>query len=312
MNKEIFDYIQKLSTNDEKTLMLKALKTGEEYGELVKKILGYEMAPQHSHRFIVEENILEEIADIFLCVLSIAYNLNFTTEEIFAMIEKKAEYWDSLQVKEKKAKFPLPFEIHITVKNDSNIDKFRETCILLGVKPILLDLQEQNGEQIILKDLMTSSKKYGNNQEIYNEMRRISVGLRDAGFEVLREKIETTPLHPQAPSDNDINKFTGMKPGNYFESHIGVILHKQRKPQLITIAEKWGAHFSKNAFKVYDENTSKQMITFRSTQDTFESFKCMIRNITNDLDEAKFEYEKPIIEYSIFDTKQNHDKTWIK
>jgi len=44
-----------------------------------------------------------------------------------------------------------------------------------------------------MKDLMTSSTFMGDNISAYNEMKRISDGLLAAGFEILREKIETVP-----------------------------------------------------------------------------------------------------------------------
>ena len=64
----------------------------------------------------------------------------------------------------------------------------------------MLDLQR---DQIVIKDVMTSSVFMGNNTGAYQEMKRISNGLWAAGFEILREKIETVPWHPAAPSSTN-------------------------------------------------------------------------------------------------------------
>ena len=81
MEKELLKYIKTLTDQDTKTLIGKALKTSEETGELAKKVLPYENAAGTLHRFVEKESILEECADIFLCVQSIAYQLGFSDED---------------------------------------------------------------------------------------------------------------------------------------------------------------------------------------------------------------------------------------
>jgi len=118
----INEFIKQLSLNDKKTLSQKALKTCEEVGELAKAILPFDSAHGTNHRFVDRERILEEIADVHLTNISIAYSLGFTDEEITDMIHQKSLKWSELQAKEEKAQFPLPFEIHITV--DGTLPKF--------------------------------------------------------------------------------------------------------------------------------------------------------------------------------------------
>ena len=119
MNKFLDDFIKDLSIKDKKTLSQKGLKLAEEVGELARAILPYDSAPGTNHRFSDREQILEEIVDVYLTNISIAHSLGFTDEEMNDMLNKKSKKWAELQLKEEEAKFPLPFEIHITVDAES-------------------------------------------------------------------------------------------------------------------------------------------------------------------------------------------------
>ena len=50
---------------------------------------------------------------------------------------------------------------------------------------------------------MTSSKHFGDNRSAYEESERIVKELRNRGYKVVRNKIESVPWHPAAPQDND-------------------------------------------------------------------------------------------------------------
>lgn len=112
---DLKNFIRTLSLKDKKTLSQKALKTCEEVGELAKVILPFDSATGTNHRFASRENILEEICDVYLSIVSIAHELNISDEEFGTMLEKKCYKWNSIQNKETSSPFPLPFEIHITV-----------------------------------------------------------------------------------------------------------------------------------------------------------------------------------------------------
>jgi NTP pyrophosphatase (non-canonical NTP hydrolase) len=308
MKKELLDFIKVLSEADKKTLLQKALKTAEEVGELAKAVLPYENSPSTNHRFSDKENILEEVADVILCALSVAYNLGLDSEQIETMIGQKAEFWSSLQARERKHPFPLPFEIHVTVKN-ANKENFILSCQKLNVKPILLDLQNQDGI-VVLNEVMTSSKFYGNNQAVYEELCRISKGLKDEGFDIVREKIESVPFHPSAPSKE--NGVKSMPKNGYFESHIGIIVSDDRKSEISELAKKFNAHISKNTRKKLDNGKEKLMLTFRLYQGFYEDFKLQSSLIHQEMAKLGFEPEREIVEFSIYDTKVSHDKEWIK
>ena len=339
---KIEEYIKELSKKDKKTLSQKALKLVEEVGELARVVLPYDSAHGTNHRFIDREALLEEIADVHLTNISIAHSLGFTDEELNEMMVRKAEKWATLQAKEDKATFPLPYEIHVTVNlensythkhiNDESLEGFKEDCKSIGVKPIVIDLEMKDKSSI--KDVMTSSKFFGDNRTAYEESERISKRLRDMGYEVVRNKIETVPWHPAAPQDKDKDHplWHGepIPNGCYFESHIGVIVTKETKPDLEELVDflnegifefSGTAKLSKNFFKKTEDGRFVNMLTYRSNMANANDFEAEVRAIENIISGKNgwsmldgfrsFEYEKVEIEYAVYDTNVTHDAKWI-
>ena len=324
----INDYIKDLSIKDKKTLSQKTLKLVEEVGELSRVILPYDSAHGTNHRFTDRDAILEELVDVYLTNISISHSLGFTDEEFNDMLVKKTEKWGSLQAKEEEATFPLPFEIHVTVEADSfleSISEFKEDCKEIGVKPIVIDLEINDGS--IIKDVMTSSKFFGDNRGAYEESERIVKELKDMGYKVVRNKIESVPWHPAAQV---ISTGKEIPNGCYFESHIGIIISQEEKEDLNelvdflneSICEFSGtAKLSRNFFKRSESGKFVNMLTYRSNMVTCKEFESEVRSIEKIISGKndwsllsnfkKFDYEKVEIEYAVYDTNVNHDSKWI-
>lgn len=319
MNQKLLDYIRHLSKTDKKSLSEKALKTAEEVGELAKVVLPYVSAYATNHRFVEKERILEESVDTILCALSVAYDLDFTDEEVETMMKLKSEKWAKLQKGEVDLKYPIPFEIHITVANDEqdacSVDYFRNTCVLVGVKPILLDLQSMDGT--ITKDVMTSSTHFGTNTTAYAEAQRVVSLIRLAGLNVVRTKIETVPWHPAAPKWE-----TDTMPENcYFEAHIPVIMQPDRKSALEYHLSLWNrgtnprVHMSQNAFKKHADGSVTIMLTYRTTTAGVTPFDEAVNRIIASVsmwgNTDHWSVGKVHKEFSIYDTKMSHDAEWL-
>lgn len=307
MNNNLFELIEALSKSDKKTLSQKALKTTEEVGELAKVILPFDNAFATTHRFVDKSKILEEIADTALCVYSIAVELGFTENEIDEMIGTKAKKWAEMQARDTNAKWPIPFEIHVTVR-DAQMEAFKNACTSLNVKPIFLDLQNETGNTVF-HDLMTSSVHMGNNRSVYYELRRIADGLKELGFNVVREKIEAAPWHPAAPSEKHISQV--MPKDCYFECHFAVIANEETIGKLREVAYTQDMHLSRNIFKKLDGGFFKIMTTYRRYNGSYEKFKDEVTKISDRLKLNEFEIDKTIIEFSVYDTKVSHDATWL-
>lgn len=314
----INDFIKTLSIKDKKTLSQKGLKLVEEVGELARVILPYDSAHGTNHRFIDREAILEEVVDVYLTNISIAHSLGFTDEDFNDMLTKKSEKWSQLQASEEKAEFPLPFEIHVTIESPSSIDKFKQSCSLIEVKPIVIDLEINDGS--IIKDVMTSSKHFGDNRTAYEESKRICRELELQGFRVLRNKIESVPWHPAAPV---ISTGKEILNGCYFEAHIGVIINPDQKIELnefvkSTLTDRHlidlsgTAKLSQNFFKKSKDGSKfVNMLTYRSNMCGSPKFKLEVEGIKHLLQEEGFEFEKVEVEYAVYDTNVTHDAKWI-
>lgn len=324
MNEKLLSFIRTLSENDKKTLIGKVAKTAEEVGELAKAALPFENAPGTQHRFVQKKQILENSVDTILCALSIAQSLGYTDEEIEAMMMAKARKWSGLQAREDKAKFPLPFEIHVTVKMPEHwypldttnakeflaktIASFRSLCDgHLKVKPIILDLERDN--EVVMVDMMTSSVHFGDNASVMKEAEYQASQLKKYGYTVLRVKIETVPWHPAAPSVYDPNY--EAPEDTYFESHVRVVTTKDRKDDLIDIAKRRNAHLSRNWFKKINDDEYIIMLTLREYYETREGFEVLVHNLIEDLVIENFVVDKSEIEFALYDTKTDHDSTWI-
>ena len=315
LNKDLVKYIRQLTKDDKKTLSQKALKAAEEVGELAKVVLPYDNAHGTTHRFVQSNKILEEVCDTILTAVSIAYELEFTDEEVEQMLLKKANKWADVQSRSSRVKYPIPYEIHITVdmKRDRlgqagpNVEDFKIDCDLLKVKPILLDLH-LNGKEPI-KDMMTSSVHIGNNRSAFEEMKRIVNGLTDLDYKVIREKIETVPWHPAAPSIKHEKPI--MPPHCYFECHFNIITPIARVGELDELAKRLHFHKSRNILKKITDDVVTTMVTHRRPRSPYEDVRHDIDNFKKKFEENGFEIEKEIIEFSIYDSKVSHDATWI-
>ena len=310
MNSKLLDYIKILSKRDKKTLSQKTLKTYEELGELSKAILPYDNAPGTNHRLISRNKILEEVSDSLLCLLSVAYDLDFSDEEISDMMWSKSAKWSSIQERELNLQYPLPYEIHVTVKNP-NISLFKDICHKIGVKPIVLDLQNKQGD-VVDGDVMTSSKISTDNKGALAECERIVNELSVNGFSVVRQKIETVPWHPAAPRLIDYNVIGSMPKDCYFECHFNVITTNDKLDHLTNLCEDMGCHRSRNILKKHDDNLVTIMVTKRDYNTTYEKFKKDIDIIESYFERHSYNIEKTIIEFSVYDTKIDHDASWLK
>lgn len=309
MNDSTLNIIKKLTKSDKKGLLGKVVKTQEELGELSKLVLPFESQFATNHRFVNKNDILDEVADLLLCVYSIGYSLDFSDEDIESKVIEKSKKWSELQNREVNAKFPVPFEIHVTVdatQKDFDVERFRNVCKLIDVKPIVLDLQKGS-----LTDVMTSSVIIADNRGAYNELERIVKKLKTANFSVVREKIESVPHHPSAPSKHYLDP--KMPQGSYFETHFNILIRNKEEAHLVEeIKKQFDCHLSKNKYKVNEDGTYNQMMTYRSYDKVREDFLEEIEKIRQALFQAKLEIEKVIVEFTVYDTKTSHDNAWLK
>lgn len=159
-----------------------------------------------------------------------------------------------------------------------------------------------------MRDLQTSSVHLGDNASVMQELNRIGKALTKAGIVVTREKIETVPFHPVAPTAK--NGFS-MPTDCYFETHFNIICTDETRGLLKSIADEVGGHLSRNVFKKLTDGAYTLMLTCRATSGTREDFDKWVAGVTTRLKQDGFEVSKIIVEFAIHDTKVAHDKVWL-
>lgn len=199
----------------------------------------------------------------------------------------------------------LFFEVHITV-DEGRLEEFKTDCLLIGVKPILLDLYTNEGD--VIKDLMTSSVHKCETDEIFREAEKIVTVFKNRGYNVSRVKIETVPWHPDAPSVKNPRAFNV---GQYFESHLAIKCKESDIEKLQKITRINRLHLSKNVFKKNDGEIITIMATLRWYYGVIEDFKEKLSEMKALIQAAGFEIEKEIVEFTWFDSKIDHDNIWI-
>ena len=182
----------------------------------------------------------------------------------------------------------MNFEIHITIDN-CNTSEFKKDCEVVGVKPILIETQNnfEFGEQ-----LMTSSK----HEDVFymKSLEKITQFLKQK-YNIIRSKVEIFPLSEK------------NKDFIYYETHLRLKLPKGFD-NTFPIDKRF--HLSKNLFKT-DENYNYQMMTYRDSNINIIQFKNVISEMKLKLKNLGIECDKVEIEECIYDSNINIDKTWI-
>lgn len=208
----------------------------------------------------------------------------------------------------------LPYEFHVTVEADStDVDRFKDTASELGVKAIVLDLGINNHS--VLRDVMTSSTMMLEDDSLaVEEVNRIANGLDDAGFAVIRRKIESAPWHHLAPQISTDR----MPEGCYFESHMAVLSTSddiaRLRAGIAETSDTLPLHISRNAFKnANDMGHLTIMATLRDYTSPYDKFLSDVEESQDRLAELGFHLSKePIVEFALFDTNTHQDDAWMK
>ena len=298
MNKNLMSYVRTLSMDDTKTRTQKLTHGMSEVGELAKVVLSLDDVPGSMHDIQPRQRVLEEACDVILVMISMACADGFSDEDIDAMLARKADKWANRQQAEGRMPALIPFEIHVSVSPGADEEAFRARCAEIGVKPLILSLEDGHGRTS--RDMMTSSVFHGTNSGAMAEMERISRGV--APFSVMREKVETVPWHPKAPRMGMADQ--NMPTNCYFEAHLSVTVPKEN---LTEFCGKWtglGAATSINARK-RGPDSSVVMLTFRMRDGTREDFQARVANSVSMLMPLQAEVNT---EFAVYDTDSMHDE----
>ena len=188
----------------------------------------------------------------------------------------------------------MNYEIHITLQV-SNIETFIKDCKEIGVKPIIIETQNNNKYE---NQIMTSSKHSGSHYSLM--LNQLVSFFEDRKYSILRKKVELQP---------ELNK---NEEHIYYESHLRLKLPKNYEyAPLIKLCDETNFHLSKNLFKK-DENYTWQMITYRDYESLSGSeFSSKIYLMEQKLKTLDTFYDKIEIEECVYDSNEEIDKTWL-
>lgn len=302
INGTLRERIKQLSINDTKNISQQCLKLMEEGGELAKVILPYDNADGTRHRFVDTDELIEGIADVILCALSISDKLGIDDDRLSEMLSKKVDKWQKLQTISNKESYP--YEIHISVAYAENSQKFISDCRTIGVKGIVLALHMDSSEPI--RDVMTSSTIVGSNSDVINEVNRITDELTSMGYLVARQKVETVPWHPHTEMERES--------WNYYESHIQVTLTDANDfDRLNEIVNEYnGCKLSRNSLKKSEDGSVVHMVTLRDLECDLDTFRNRLSNLYHSLAGDDFTFKRDnLVEWAIYDNNIAHDSKWM-
>ncbi|KAL6069961.1 Ankyrin repeat-containing protein [Balamuthia mandrillaris] len=186
------------------------------------------------------------------------------------------------------------FEIHVTVKGGEGVEKFKDVCKELRLKPVLIELPYgQTQEQ-----LMTSSWARGNEETAVEEAKKVASALHSRGFQVVRVKVEATASNrgvPQTPPDD---------PQRYFEFHVKMLVEDEERLRAL-VAPHHG-HLSRNSLK---GEKDVKFITLRvygkGKVAAFADLEALLLSLK---DEKVLAVHR---EYAVYDTNVELDSGWI-
>jgi hypothetical protein len=197
------------------------------------------------------------------------------------------------------------YEVHITVNTD-DIAQFKSDCVAVGVKPILLDLQSRSGDQV-QQEVMTSST-FRSVNGYRQEVARITQALFSRGYQIARVKVETSPTHPEVPTSINGLSVTG---NHYFESHLRILACDKTRSELAQLCAEHQAHLSRNLLKPVAEQY-QIMATLRTYTGVYEDFHRQVQTFQSALIGAGYEVDKVEVEYALFDSNKDHDRSWLE
>ncbi|SEE10394.1 hypothetical protein SAMN05428940_6952 [Streptomyces sp. 2133.1] len=157
--------------------------------------------------------------------------------------------------------FAGEFEVHLTVRDEGDHEVAARLAAYAAAHRmksvhILLD----HGE--VPSQPMLTLRGAGTYEEVRADAAAKGDGLRAAGFDVLRTKIEATPWSAGVPGTDE--EAAALGPGYYFEHHLKLVLARSAPVgSLLALVVGHGAHLSRNARRARPDGRVERFVTQR-------------------------------------------------
>lgn len=199
--------------------------------------------------------------------------------------------------------FTGDFETHLTVDPSGGHDRLVAWADAHGLKcsTIVLDRGASPDQPMItLRGKGTVDDQLAAAQ---GWVRRI----RDAGFTVVRVKVEASPFNRDVPQTAD-----AFPAGCYFEHHLKLVLASDAEAALVgPIAERHAAHLSRNARRVRADGRRERFVTQRCRDVGLPGARTRLDALVAALTDAGFPPVESEAEFVVVDDRPDLDRGWI-
>jgi hypothetical protein len=132
-----------------------------------------------------------------------------------------------------------------------------------------------------------------------------------AGFIVSRIKLEVPPHNPDVPQ-HDADDAAAQPPDRYFEHHVKLLLNDDANTHAIcNLAQRHGAHLSRNAFRVRADASQERFITQRCHQVGRPTARRNLEALLADLSKLNCPVIEVEQEFVVYDSNLAVDAGWI-
>lgn len=199
------------------------------------------------------------------------------------------------------------FHSHITVHvaGDAEIERLRDFCRARRVKLTVIDLDDFRGRA--QRDVMTTQhyriEGDGAVRQILSELQALTGELGEAGFEVVRVKLE----HESLPT---LPVFDGT---NYREIHIKLRIAPARFDEALAwlreVSGQWGFVPSSNPRAIHGDHIV-QFVNLRLYEGTLAETEAVVESLVEALTAHGLDVAEVKQETAVFDTNLDLDRWW--
>lgn len=160
-----------------------------------------------------------------------------------------------------KPAFAGEFEVHLTVRDDGDPEvTARLAAYAAAHRMKCIHIVLEQGE--VPSQPMLTLPGAGTYEQVRADAAAKADGLRAAGFDVVRTKIEATPWSAGVPGTDE--EAAGLGPDYYFEHHLKLVLARSAPVgPLLALVVGHGAHLSRNARRVRPDGRVERFVTQR-------------------------------------------------
>ncbi|WP_244942954.1 hypothetical protein [Streptomyces inhibens] len=205
--------------------------------------------------------------------------------------------------------FTGDFEVHLTVRDDGDragAQRLAGYAAARGLKCVHIVLEQ--GE--VPSQPMLTMRGSGTYDTVRAEAAAEADGLRAAGLDVVRTKIEATPWSAGVPRTDE--EAARLGPHYYFEHHLKLLLERSAPlAPLLSLVEGHCAHLSRNARRVRADGRLERFVTQRCRMAGIRTAGQRLDELAGRLSAAGYEIASTEREFVVHDGNEALDTGWL-